>query len=57
LHYSLSLKNETTRRVKININGLWVLSVTPYQEETMPIEVDQYLHMLSNARSFIEVHE
>ncbi len=41
--YSLTLKNETTRRVKININGLWVLSVPPYQEEDMPIQVEQYL--------------
>lgn len=57
IHYCLTLRNETVKRVKVNINSLWVLSMPPYQEEDIPIEIQQYLQMLSNARSVIEIHE
>lgn len=31
IKYRLLLKNETLKRLKINISGLWVLAAAPYQ--------------------------
>lgn len=53
LHFRLLLKNETPKRVKLNLGGSWVLSTLPHQEEELVVDFEDYLQLLSNPRSYL----